>query len=178
MPAPLLHIRQLPTTVAAGQRSGRSFHLPPPANHPRPLEEGVRVPYALSAIVSSSFLAGGRSMALPWDEVMEFTKAAQGTGCDPSGWAVQVASALTAHGVALPSPELALLLASHLCWENDVPLAWKYVEKALAANIAPPMLLVALLSVRYLMHQSSVLQQKRVRIGISCLLESTSFHLI
>ncbi|XP_074585416.1 mediator of RNA polymerase II transcription subunit 33A-like isoform X2 [Curcuma longa] len=87
-------------------------------------------------------------MALPWDEVVEFTKAAQGTGCDPSGWAVQVSSALAAHGVAVPSPELAQLLASHLCWGNDVPLAWKYVEKALAANIAPPMLLVALLSVR------------------------------
>ncbi|XP_042413106.1 mediator of RNA polymerase II transcription subunit 33A-like isoform X3 [Zingiber officinale] len=87
-------------------------------------------------------------MSWPWDEVVEFTKAAQGMGCDPSGWAVQVSSALAAHGVAIPSPELAQLLASHLCWENDVPLAWKYVEKALAANIAPPMLLVALLSVR------------------------------
>ncbi|THU51461.1 hypothetical protein C4D60_Mb06t31290 [Musa balbisiana] len=87
-------------------------------------------------------------MGSPWDEVAEYTKAAQGTGCDPAVWTVHVSSTLAAHVVPLPSPELAQLLVSHLCWGNNVPLAWKYVERALAANIAPPMLLLALLSVR------------------------------
>ncbi|WOK91947.1 mediator of RNA polymerase II transcription subunit 33A-like isoform X1 [Canna indica] len=95
-----------------------------------------------------SLVAGSRPAASPLNEVAGYTKEAQGMGCDPACWAVHVASVLTAHGVPTPSPELAQMLVSHLCWGNNVPLAWKYVERALAANIAPPMLLIALLSVR------------------------------
>ncbi|RWW86113.1 hypothetical protein BHE74_00005124 [Ensete ventricosum] len=95
-------------------------------------------------------LVTGSLMGSPWDDVAEYTKVAQRTGCDPAVWTVHVSSALAAHVVPLPSPELAQLLVSHLCWGNNVPLAWKYVERALAANIAPPMLLLALLSVRFI----------------------------
>ncbi|KAG1338451.1 Mediator of RNA polymerase II transcription subunit 33B [Cocos nucifera] len=85
---------------------------------------------------------------LPWDGVAEFTKAAQEKRCDPAVWVAHVSSVLAAAGAPRPSPELSHLLVSHLCWGNNVPLAWKYVERALAANLASPMLLLALLSTR------------------------------
>ncbi|KAG9457423.1 hypothetical protein H6P81_001931 [Aristolochia fimbriata] len=83
-----------------------------------------------------------------WDNVVELTKGAQDKGSDPLLWAVQLSSALTSARVALPSVELAHVLVSHICWENNVPMAWKYLEKVVAVNITPPMLVIALLSAR------------------------------
>ncbi|XP_068659535.1 mediator of RNA polymerase II transcription subunit 33A-like [Aristolochia californica] len=83
-----------------------------------------------------------------WDKVVQLTKGAQDKGSDPLLWAVQLSSALTSSGVALPSVELAHVLVSHICWGNNVPMAWKYLEKVVAVNIAPPMLVIALLSAR------------------------------
>lgn len=85
-----------------------------------------------------------------WDEVAEYTKAAQEKGADPAAWGLHLSSSLASAGVQLPSPELTELLASHLCcWKNyNAPLAWKYVDKALSANLASPILLFALLSSR------------------------------
>lgn len=96
------------------------------------------------AVVAAAVAAAGS----PWDRVAEFTKAAQEKGCDPAAWAAHVSSALAAAGAPRPSPELSQLLVSHLCWGNNVPLAWKYVERSLAANLASPMFLLALLSIR------------------------------
>ncbi|PKU77796.1 mediator of RNA polymerase II transcription subunit 33A isoform X1 [Dendrobium catenatum] len=87
-------------------------------------------------------------MAVQWSGVMEYTKAAQEKGTDAVDWAVQLSAALASAGVASPSPELAQVLVSYLCWANDVPLAWKYIEKALSAGLVPPMVLLAFLSSR------------------------------
>ncbi|KAK8966788.1 Mediator of RNA polymerase II transcription subunit 33A [Platanthera guangdongensis] len=87
-------------------------------------------------------------IAVAWSGVGEFTKAAQEKGTDAAAWVAHLQSELTSVGVAPPSPELAHVLISHLCWANDVPLAWKYMEKALDAGLAPPMLFLALLSSR------------------------------
>ncbi|XP_010921944.1 mediator of RNA polymerase II transcription subunit 33A isoform X1 [Elaeis guineensis] len=97
---------------------------------------------------TSELMAVAEAAGLPWDGVAELTKAAQEKGCDPTVWVAHVSSALAAAGAPRPSPELSHLLVSHLCWANNVPLAWKYVERALAANLASPMLLLALLSTR------------------------------
>ncbi|CAL5415993.1 unnamed protein product [Camellia sinensis] len=83
-----------------------------------------------------------------WDSVLELTKVAQGKGIDPLLWAIQLSSKLNSAGVSLPSPELANLLVSHICWDNNVPIAWKFLEKALAFKIVPPLLVLALLSSR------------------------------
>ena len=83
-----------------------------------------------------------------WDAVMEGTKSAQERNGDPMVWAVQLSSSLGSAGMAIPSPELAHLLVSHICWANHVPVAWKFLEKALAIKIVPPMLVLALLSTR------------------------------
>ncbi|KAI3742728.1 hypothetical protein L1987_60422 [Smallanthus sonchifolius] len=81
-----------------------------------------------------------------WDGVMEMTKSAQSKGTDPSIWAAQLSSSLKSAGISVPSTEVAELLVSHICWSNNVPIAWKFLEKALALRLAPPMLVLALLS--------------------------------
>ncbi|KAH7522398.1 hypothetical protein FEM48_Zijuj07G0134100 [Ziziphus jujuba var. spinosa] len=83
-----------------------------------------------------------------WDSVMELTKVAQQKGSDPLLWAVQLSSNLSSAGVSLPSVELANVLVSYICWDNNVPIAWKFLDKALMLKIVPPMLVLALLSSR------------------------------
>lgn len=89
------------------------------------------------------------SCQINWDNVLEFTKIAQHKGDDPMLWAIQLSSNLNSAGVSLPSPQLATLLVSHICWDNNVPVAWKFLEKALVFNIVPPILVLALLSKRF-----------------------------
>ncbi|XP_059660526.1 mediator of RNA polymerase II transcription subunit 33B [Cornus florida] len=83
-----------------------------------------------------------------WDGVLEHTKSAQDRGSDPVLWAIHLSSSLSSAGVSLPSTEVANLLVSHICWDNNVPITWKFLEKALTAKIVPPMLVLALLSSR------------------------------
>ncbi|XP_059435722.1 mediator of RNA polymerase II transcription subunit 33B-like isoform X2 [Corylus avellana] len=83
-----------------------------------------------------------------WEGVLELTKTAQDKKSDALLWAVQLSASLSAAGVGLPSVELAHLMVSHICFGNHVPIAWKFLEKALALKIAPPMLVLSLLSIR------------------------------
>ncbi|KAG6571443.1 Mediator of RNA polymerase II transcription subunit 33A [Cucurbita argyrosperma subsp. argyrosperma] len=83
-----------------------------------------------------------------WDTVLELTKSAQEKNSDPLLWAVQLSSSLNSASVSLPSLELAHLLVSHICWDNHVPIMWKFLEKAMTARIVPPLLVIALLSTR------------------------------
>ncbi|XP_038723741.1 mediator of RNA polymerase II transcription subunit 33A isoform X2 [Tripterygium wilfordii] len=83
-----------------------------------------------------------------WDGVVELTKAAQQKGVDPMLWALQLSSNLSSNGVALPSPELADVLVSYVCWNINVPIIWKFLEKALMIKVVPPMVVLALLSDR------------------------------
>ncbi|XP_071742043.1 mediator of RNA polymerase II transcription subunit 33A-like [Rutidosis leptorrhynchoides] len=83
-----------------------------------------------------------------WDSVLEFTKKSQDKGSDPLLWAIHLSSQLNSEGVTLPSTELANLLVSHICWDNNNPISWKFLEKALIFNIVPPLLVLALLSTR------------------------------
>ncbi|KAL8530710.1 hypothetical protein ACS0TY_007664 [Phlomoides rotata] len=83
-----------------------------------------------------------------WDGVLEQTKVAQERGTDSLMWSMQLSSSLTAAGVSIPSVEVAELLVSHICWSNNTPIAWKFLEKALTIRIVPPMLVLALLSIR------------------------------
>lgn len=85
-----------------------------------------------------------------WDGVIELTKLAQLKGTDPLMWAMQLSSTLNSAGHSLPSTDVANLLVSHICWDNNDPIAWKLLEKALALRIVPPMFVLALLSNRYL----------------------------
>ncbi|KAB1214266.1 Mediator of RNA polymerase II transcription subunit 33A [Morella rubra] len=83
-----------------------------------------------------------------WDSVRELTEVAQRKGSDPLQWALQISSLLNSTGVALPSVELADVLVSYICWDNNLPILWKFLEKALVLKIVPPMFVLALLSTR------------------------------
>ncbi|CAA3009761.1 mediator of RNA polymerase II transcription subunit 33A [Olea europaea subsp. europaea] len=91
----------------------------------------------------------------PWNGVLELTKASQEQGCDPLLWAIKVSSKLSSLGVSLPSSELANLLVSHICWDNNVPIAWKFLEKAMAHKIVPSLLVLGLLSTRVMPYRHS-----------------------
>ncbi|GMP99873.1 hypothetical protein CsSME_00047185 [Camellia sinensis var. sinensis] len=84
-----------------------------------------------------------------WDGVLELTKSAQDKGSDPSNWAIQLSTILNSAGVSMPSTDLASFLVSHICWDNNAPITWKFLDKALTMKIVPPMLVLALLSTRY-----------------------------
>ncbi|KAI4349551.1 hypothetical protein L6164_010128 [Bauhinia variegata] len=83
-----------------------------------------------------------------WDVVLELTKSAQEKNVDPLLWAIQLSSTLNSSCVSLPSVEVAHLLVSHICWDNHVPIMWKFLEKAVTVKIAPPLLVLALLSTK------------------------------
>ncbi|KAG2721669.1 hypothetical protein I3760_02G091900 [Carya illinoinensis] len=90
-----------------------------------------------------------------WDSVRELTRVAQRKRSDPLHWALQVCSNLNSAGVALPSVELADVLVSYICWDNNLPILWKFLEKALVLKIVPPMFVLALLSKRVIPHRQS-----------------------
>lgn len=106
----------------------------------------------MAAAVASEgvgFVEGhGHGSRSPWDGLVELTKSAQERNMDPLMWAMQTSSSLTSAGLSMPSPELANLLVHHICWANNIPIAWKFLEKALTLGIVPPMLVLALLSTR------------------------------
>lgn len=82
--------------------------------------------------------------------VIEVTKDAQEKGSDPHVWAMQLSKFLNSEGVSLPSIEVAEALVSYICWDNNVPILWKFLDKALVLNIVPPLLVLALFSTRFL----------------------------
>ncbi|GMH20018.1 hypothetical protein Nepgr_021859 [Nepenthes gracilis] len=90
-----------------------------------------------------------------WENAIEQTKAAQEKGSDPLLWAIQLYSNLSSAGVSIPSIDLAHLLVSYIFWDNNVPAAWKFLERALVMKIVPPMLVLALLSTRVIPYRHS-----------------------
>ncbi|KAJ9543363.1 hypothetical protein OSB04_023070 [Centaurea solstitialis] len=83
-----------------------------------------------------------------WEGVTEMMKSAQNRGVDPLMFAVELSSTLLSENVSMPSIEVAELIVDHICWSNNVPIAWKFLEKALSIRIVPPMLVLAILSNR------------------------------
>ena len=81
--------------------------------------------------------------------VIEVTKDAQEKGSDPHVWAMQLSKFLNSERVSLPSIEVAEALVSYICWDNNVPILWKFLDKALVLNIVPPLLVLALFSTRF-----------------------------
>ncbi|XP_010532697.1 PREDICTED: mediator of RNA polymerase II transcription subunit 33A-like isoform X2 [Tarenaya hassleriana] len=87
-----------------------------------------------------------------WDCVNEQTKLAQEKGIDPILWAAQLSASLNAASERsdLPSSEAAEALVSYICWDNNVPILWKFLEKAMTLKLVPPLLVLALLADRVL----------------------------
>ncbi|KAL6639546.1 hypothetical protein ACP70R_023276 [Stipagrostis hirtigluma subsp. patula] len=91
----------------------------------------------------------------------EYTKAAQAEALPPQEWAARVAAAAAAAGEAADVPWSAglaeVLARALLSGDGGAPAAaaWKYAEAALAARLASPALLLALLSTRVITQRFS-----------------------
>lgn len=79
----------------------------------------------------------------------EVTKEAQENGSDPLVWAIQIYSNLNSVGESIPSTQLAEFLVSYICWDNNLPILWKFLDKALMLNFVTPVILISLLSLRF-----------------------------
>ena len=95
------------------------------------------------------------STSSAWVEwATEYTKAAQADARPPNEWAARVAAAAAAAGEDVQfsvglTEMLARVLLSGGSSGASPAAAWKYAEAALAARLASPALLLALLSSRY-----------------------------
>ncbi|XP_051127540.1 mediator of RNA polymerase II transcription subunit 33A-like isoform X2 [Andrographis paniculata] len=103
-----------------------------------------------------------------WGSVLGKIKVGEKEGSDPFLWAIQVSSNLTSLGISLPCLELGHHLVSHICWDNiNDPISWKFLEKAMALKIVPPLLVLALLSTKTMDALDQVLQLSQ-KFNIEC----------
>ncbi|XP_074274774.1 mediator of RNA polymerase II transcription subunit 33A-like [Silene latifolia] len=88
------------------------------------------------------------SNGVVWDNILDLTKSAQKNNTDPIHWAIQLSAILHSAELTHPSVELAELLVSHICFDNNIPIAWKFLDAALSLHLVSPLLVLALLSSR------------------------------
>ncbi|XP_057816727.2 mediator of RNA polymerase II transcription subunit 33A isoform X2 [Cryptomeria japonica] len=81
-------------------------------------------------------------------QVVEVTRVCQEQRDTPLLWAVEVSKCLRGAAVSMPSVELGHLLISHLCWSNNGPILWKYIDQAMSSSMTPSLLILALLTSR------------------------------
>lgn len=91
----------------------------------------------------------GMEVSMQRKTMEEVTKEAQENGSDPLVWAIQIYSNLNSVGESIPSTQLTEFLVSYICWDNNLPILWKFLDKALMLNFVTPMLLLSLLSLRF-----------------------------
>ncbi|XP_054780626.1 mediator of RNA polymerase II transcription subunit 33A-like isoform X2 [Prosopis cineraria] len=66
---------------------------------------------------------------------------------------MELIECLSSLNVRLPSPELAELLVSHLCFDYNHPSLWKFLHQALSSRLLFPLQVLSLLSSRIIPHR-------------------------
>ncbi|KAF3793878.1 hypothetical protein EJ110_NYTH09170 [Nymphaea thermarum] len=79
----------------------------------------------------------------------ELVKSSQEKKDAPLNWAVEVSKLLQQTGGGFPSLELGDALVSHLCWDNNTPLVWKFIDQAMNSHLVSSLHILALLSSRF-----------------------------
>ncbi|EOA32401.1 hypothetical protein CARUB_v10015673mg [Capsella rubella] len=97
-----------------------------------------------------------------WDGVIQLTKMSQENCIDPRLWASQLSSNLNFFAVEFPSTELAEVIVSYICWDNNVPILWKFLERAMALNLVSPLVVLSLLSHRVVPNRNTQLAAYRI----------------
>ncbi|KAL0742754.1 hypothetical protein Bca4012_084267 [Brassica carinata] len=69
-------------------------------------------------------------------------------------WASHLSATLKPF-VEFPSTELAEVLVSYICWDNNLPLLWKFLERAMSLNLVSPLVVLALLAHRVVPNRST-----------------------
>ncbi|KAJ8898839.1 hypothetical protein K2173_008148 [Erythroxylum novogranatense] len=79
-----------------------------------------------------------------------------------TSWAMEVGKSMVSLGFNLPSPELAQLLVSNLCFRNNHPSLWKFLQFSLSSRLLSPLHVLSLLSARVIPHRHSQPQAFRL----------------
>ncbi|VVA98558.1 unnamed protein product [Arabis nemorensis] len=96
-----------------------------------------------------------------WDSVIELTKMAEENSFDARLWASHLSANLKSV-VDFPSTELAEVLVSYICWDYNVPILWKFLERAMALKLVSPLVVLALLSHRVVPNRSTQVAAYRI----------------
>lgn len=67
----------------------------------------------------------------------------------PLPWAMEVGKCILSLGMSLPSPELGHVLVSYICFHNNHPSLWKFLQQALSSRLLSPIHVLSLLSARF-----------------------------
>ncbi|KAM7263346.1 hypothetical protein ACFE04_001029 [Oxalis oulophora] len=74
-------------------------------------------------------------------------------------WSLEVGKCLASRAISLPSPELGQLLVSHLCFQNNHPSLWKFLELSLSSSspssLLSPLHVLSLLTSRIIINRRS-----------------------
>lgn len=73
----------------------------------------------------------------------------------PLVWAMEVVKCLKSLKMKMPSPDLAEILVSHLCFDNNNASIWKFLQQALSSRLLSPLHVLSLLSSRVIPNRRS-----------------------
>ncbi|KAL5974893.1 hypothetical protein ACLOJK_031567 [Asimina triloba] len=118
---------------------------PQPGSPRRPVQNG-RLPCAAST--PSHFR---RPMELEpssdfQQRVLATVKSSQERKDPPLIWAMEVSKCVQETGLGLPNPELGQVLVSNLCFTNNNPMLWKFIEHAIGTRLLSSVHVLALLT--------------------------------
>lgn len=73
----------------------------------------------------------------------------------PLVWAMEVVKCLKSLKMKMPSPDLAEILVSYLCFDNNNASIWKFLQQALSSRLLSPLHVLSLLSSRVIPNRRS-----------------------
>lgn len=94
--------------------------------------------------------------------VIETVKRCQQRQDGPLIWALEIGNCLNSGGEDEPSPELGRVLVSSLCFQNNHPSLWKFLDYALSSCLLCPFHLLSLLTAKLIPHRRSQPQAFRL----------------
>ncbi|XP_058075235.1 mediator of RNA polymerase II transcription subunit 33A-like isoform X2 [Magnolia sinica] len=87
--------------------------------------------------------------------VLATVKSSQERKDPPLIWAMEVSKCIQETGLGLPNPELGQVLVSNLCFSNNNPTLWKFIEHAISSRLVSSLHILALLTSRVIPHRRS-----------------------
>ncbi|GKV04275.1 hypothetical protein SLEP1_g16451 [Rubroshorea leprosula] len=73
----------------------------------------------------------------------------------PLAWAMKMGEGIGPRGLEMPSPELAQLIVSHLCFRHNHPSLWKFLHHAMSSGLLSPIHVLSLLTSRVIPQRRS-----------------------
>ncbi|XP_048226155.1 mediator of RNA polymerase II transcription subunit 33A [Ricinus communis] len=89
------------------------------------------------------------------DKILETIKACEQRQEGPLVMGMEVAKCLVSLGISVPSPELGQVLVSYLCFQNNHPSLWKFLQQSLSSRLVSSLHVLSLLSSRVIPNRRS-----------------------